>query len=78
MKGLRLNNGMIIPAVGAGTFPYKDVIVDSLPVSLKTGFRLIDTSDNYGNETHVGEGLAGTDLTDIVVVSKFSQPLRTR
>jgi len=52
---------------------------------LKSGFsdglgggELIDTSDNYGNEEFVGEGLSTLDLSEITVISKFSQPLRTR
>ncbi|MCR5704357.1 MAG: aldo/keto reductase [Eubacterium sp.] len=77
MMDVKLNNGKVIPTIGTGTYPYKELLADSLPVSLKTGFRLIDTSDNYGNETFVGVGLVGADLSDLVVISKFSQPLRT-
>lgn len=74
---IKLNNGLLIPQIGLGTFPYKDVLRESLPLSVKCGFRLIDTSDNYGNELFVGEGLSGLDLSEVLVISKFSQPNRT-
>lgn len=41
------------------------------------GGDLIDTSDNYQNEEYVGKGLAQVDLSQVTVISKFSQPLRT-
>lgn len=74
---MELNNKYEIPSIGFGTFPYKEVIVNSLRKAILGGVKLVDTSDNYGNEDFVGEGLSGVDLTDVTVVSKFSQPLRT-
>lgn len=75
---IKLNNGLLIPRIGLGTFPYKDVLRNSLPVSIQCGFRLIDVSDNYGNESFVGEGLSKINFSDVIVISKFSQPCRTR
>lgn len=75
---MELNNKYVIPSIGFGTFPYKDVIVNNLRKAILGGVKLIDTSDNYGNEEFVGEGLAGVDLTGVTVISKFSQPLRTK
>lgn len=74
---MELNNKYEIPSIGFGTFPYKEVIVNSLRKAIKGGVKLIDTSDNYGNEDFVGEGLSGIDLTDVTIISKFSQPYRT-
>lgn len=52
----------------------------SVPLALGVGYRLIDTSDNYGNEEWVGKGLNSVDSyvrNEVVVVTKFSQPMRT-
>lgn len=74
---MKLNNKYVIPSIGFGTFPYKEIIVNSLRKAILGGVKLIDTSDNYGNEDFVGKGLSDVDLTDVIVISKFSQPFRT-
>ena len=74
---IKLNNGFLIPEIGYGTFPNKEKLVEVIPIAYKNGYKLIDTSDNYLNEEFVGQGLSKIDSQDIVVVSKFSQPLRT-
>ena len=38
---------------------------------------MLDTSDNYLNEEYIGEGLESLEYEDIIVITKFSQPLRT-
>lgn len=74
----QLYNGYIIPVIGFGTFPYKEPLLTCLPKAIEgIGVRLIDTSDNYGNEEFVGKGLAQADLSDVIVIGKFSQPFRT-
>lgn len=73
-----LNNNYVIPSIGLGTYPYKEALEISLPFAInKENVRMIDASDNYGNEEFVGKGLRNVDLTNVVVVSKFSQPHRT-
>lgn len=73
-----LNNGYSIPVIGFGTYPYKDPMITCIPKAVE-GYNvgLIDTSDNYGNEDLVGKGLAQVDLSKVIVISKFSRPLRT-
>ena len=68
-----------LPAIGYGTFPLKERLVDAVPTAVRCGFRLVDTSDNYGNEEFVGKGLeaCGALNANVVVVSKFSSPRRT-
>jgi len=73
----KLNNGYPIPLVGFGTFPYKDVLINCIPKALLGGLSLIDSSDNYQNETFVGKGLAAANKPNVIVVTKFSQPYRT-
>lgn len=69
-----------IPQIGFGTFPQKEKLLESVPMAIKHGYRLIDTSDNYLNEEFVGKALGKIDsetLSKTTVISKFSQPLRT-
>ena len=74
----QLNNGCKIPVIGFGTFPYKEPLMNCLPKAIESnGVSLIDTSDNYQNEVYVGKGLVQVDLSNVTVISKFSQPLRT-
>ena len=75
-----LANGFEMPCIGYGTFPLKDELVETLPLAVRAGYRLVDASDNYGNEKQVGTGLAaaGAASNDVVVVTKFSRPARTR
>jgi 2,5-diketo-D-gluconate reductase A len=42
--------------------------------ALKAGYRLIDTAENYRNETGVGRGIkaSGIDRSEVFVVSKFN------
>ena len=77
LEAVKLNNGVSIPLIGYGTFPNKEKLIEAIPISIDAGFRLIDTSDNYANEEFVGKGLTQADLSDVVVISKFSQPFRT-
>lgn len=74
---MKLNNGIAIPSIGYGTYPHKKELINSIPYAIKTGFSLIDSSDNYGDESYVGKGLKKSELNDVIVISKFSQPFRT-
>lgn len=76
-KMIMLGNGRMIPVIGFGTFPYKKIIVNNLRKAIQGGVKLVDTSDNYGNEEYVGEGLSELDLSEVTIISKFSQPHRT-
>ena len=81
MEELRLNNNMMIPVIGFGTHPQKEELVKSVDVAIEKGYRLFDTSDNYYNEEFLGKAIANRmdeDRKKIVVISKFSQPYRTK
>ena len=78
MKTITLSNGYEIPAVGFGTFPQKESLLESVPAAMSCGCRLIDASDNYGNERFAGEGMArGGGNASMTIVTKFSRPLQT-
>lgn len=81
MEWLKLYNGLKIPTIGYGTFPLKEELHRALPYAIKKGYQMIDTSDNYDNEAYVGEALkqlSYDELDNIIIVSKFSQPLRSQ
>ena len=75
MKEMKTNKKIKLPQIGYGTFPQTYELVESIPQAYKAGYKLIDTSDNYGNEEYTGKGIYG--LTDCILITKFSQPLRT-
>lgn len=77
MECVTLFNGLQLPIIGYGTFPQKDTLAHNVPYAYNVGYRMLDTSDNYLNEEYVGAGLASIENTDITVITKFSQPLRT-
>ena len=59
-----LNNGIQIPQLGFGVFQVPDAeTTAAVTAALQTGYRSIDTAAIYGNETGVGNALAGCDLT---------------
>lgn len=80
MEQYQLNNDRVIPCIGFGTFPQKQELEKNIPIVLKHGYRLIDTSDNYYNEGFVGRGIGKAEecTQDLIITTKFSQPLRTR
>lgn len=76
-KYIKLNNGYSMPTIGYGTFPQKETLAVNVPIAIETGYQMIDCSDNYKNEEFVGKGLDSLKSSEIIVVTKFSQPLRT-
>lgn len=78
MQELELYNGYKIPIIGYGTFPQREVLEYNVPVAYNAGYRMIDTSDNYLNEAFVGNGLRKICSSEITVITKFSQPLRSK
>lgn len=75
---MELSNGYKVPLIGLGTFPYKEILSESIPNAINNvGVKMIDSSDNYFNEEYIGKGLEQIDYSKIVVISKFSQPFRT-
>lgn len=77
MDSVTLYNGLKLPIIGYGTFPQRDKLVHNVPFAYNVGYRMLDTSDNYLNEEYIGEGLENLEYEDIIVITKFSQPLRT-
>ena len=63
MKTVRLNNDVIMPMVGYGTYQIPAAKTrDNVLQALRTGYRLIDTAQYYGNEDGVGAALQESGL----------------
>jgi 2,5-diketo-D-gluconate reductase A len=71
---ITLNDDNTIPQLGFGVFqvPEEDT-AEAVLHALKTGYRLIDTAEAYGNEEGVGDALArgGLSREDVFVTTKL-------
>lgn len=55
MEQYQLSNGLMIPAIGMGTWPLRGQQMESvMQEALELGYRLFDTADNYSNEEDIG------------------------
>lgn len=73
MKGFYLNNGVVIPCIGYGTWRLSNEEAEhSVCEALRAGYRLIDTASYYGNEKGVGEAVRKSCISreEIFVTSK--------
>jgi diketogulonate reductase-like aldo/keto reductase len=78
MKSFTLSNGIIIPAIGLGTWqtPDDETAVKAVSHAIKCGYRHIDGAAVYDNEKSVGKGIrqgmneAGLKREELFVTSK--------
>ncbi|MEC7761799.1 MAG: aldo/keto reductase [Pseudomonadota bacterium] len=73
---VELANGVNMPRLGLGTWPMTDdEAAKAVATALGTGYRLIDTAENYGNETGVGQGIrdAGVARDDVFLTTKMNK-----
>lgn len=69
-----LNDGTELPAVGFGTTGLQGADgLDAILTAIESGYRLIDTAVNYGNEMTVGEAIrrSGVPRPEFRVTSKL-------
>jgi diketogulonate reductase-like aldo/keto reductase len=69
-----LNDGTSIPAIGFGTYPLRgDEGELAVASAIESGYRLLDTAVNYGNEDAVGRGMraSGLDRAQLLVQTKI-------
>ncbi len=74
MNNLILNNGMVMPIIGYGTFKIDSVQVYQCVLdALEVGYRRIDTADFYANDKGIGQALAKAALPrkEVFITSKL-------
>lgn len=63
MKEVRLNNGIMMPAIGFGVYQIPDKETERVVSdALETGYRMIDTAASYFNEEQVGNAIRRSGL----------------
>lgn len=75
MEYLTLNNGVQMPLVGFGTFLLSgEVCKNAVAAAIKSGYRMIDTAEAYGNEKAVGDGIkqSGIERRELFLVTKVN------
>jgi len=73
MNKIKLNNGVLIPQIGYGTYQIpKEITKECVLNALKIGYRHIDTAFAYDNEKEVGEAIRESQLNrkDVFVTTK--------
>lgn len=79
-SGYLLNNGILIPRLGYGTYKTgsPEECAAAVSEAIATGYRLIDCAASYGNEKSVGEALRASGLPrcDLFVCSKVANTER--
>jgi 2,5-diketo-D-gluconate reductase A len=71
---VELNDGNAMPALGLGTYSLDgDEGVASVGAAIRSGYRLLDTALNYGNEDAVGRAVRESDVPrgELFVTSKL-------
>lgn len=75
VPNVQLNNGILMPRFGLGTFlqPNDSVCCHSVSTALKAGYRHIDTAHAYGDERGVGRAVkeSGIPRNEIWMTSKL-------
>ena len=75
MEYLTLNNGVLMPLIGFGTFMLGgEACKNAVAAAIQSGYRMIDTAEAYGNEKAVGEGIkqSGMDRRALFLVIKVN------
>lgn len=72
---VRLQSGRDMPVIGLGTWQLEDDTAGTISKALTLGYRLIDTSGDYGTQPGIGEGIRRSGVTrdDIFLVTKVEE-----
>lgn len=74
MKEVRLNNGVMMPAIGFGVYQIPAADTErTVSEALETGYRMIDTAASYFNEEQVGNAIRHSALKreEVFVATKL-------
>lgn len=75
MNTITLNNDIQMPMLGFGTFLVEGAeCEESVLTALRSGYRMIDTAEAYGNEEAVGNAIvkSGIPREDLFIVTKVN------
>lgn len=75
MDTITLNNGIPMPMLGFGTFLMNGAqCEESVLAALRSGYRMIDTAEAYGNEEAVGRAIAKSSVPrqELFLVTKVN------
>ncbi len=72
---ISLHTGNTMPVLGLGTWQLSTNTVDTVTNALELGYRLIDTSSDYGTQTSIGEAMRNSTINreSIYVVTKVEE-----
>lgn len=70
-----LHTGNRMPILGLGTWQLTDDTVETVAAALDLGYRMIDTSGDYGTQPGIGEGIrrSGIERADLYLVTKVEE-----
>ncbi len=70
---IKLNNGLLMPQLGFGTWTLTDKPAQYVREAIEVGFRLVDTAQGYQNEAGVGQGIkdSGIARKEIFLTTKI-------
>ena len=72
---IELRSGARMPVMGLGTWKLQDDTAGAVQAAIDMGYRMIDTSGDYGTQPGVGEGVrrSGVAREDIFLVTKVEE-----
>jgi 2,5-diketo-D-gluconate reductase A len=73
---VKLINGAEMPVLGLGTWPLRGAeCAAAVRTAIESGYRLVDTAENYRNEDGVGQGIrdSGVDRSEVFITTKFNK-----
>ena len=74
MKEVKLNNGVMMPAIGFGVFQIPANETEKVvSEALEVGYKMIDTAASYFNEEQVGNAIrhSGLKREDVFITTKL-------
>ncbi len=72
---VELNSGNEMPIIGVGTWQLTNQPAEMIAHALKLGFRMVDTSGDYGTQPEVGDAIrkSGKDRAELFVTTKVEE-----
>lgn len=72
---MSLNTGRKMPILGLGTWQWSEDTAGTITIALKLGYRMIDTSGDYGTQPGIGKGIrkSGLDRSEFYLVTKVEE-----